>query len=200
MPVKIINPVKCNFLLKNLMNAAFLGQPYITKSLLSGITVANQNQWQTYHNTFQQFTPFFLYHSYIIYSAHVYRNCRKQESEVQQSCLALCDPMDCSLPVASVHVIFQARILEWVSISFPRGSPQPRDRTQVSSTEADSFPSEPPGKPRYIYAQILFVLITEIFLIPVSILHPRQNGSLALTQSWTWKELKSTLSFLRINS
>ena len=43
-----------------------------------------------------------------------------------------CDPVDCSLPVSSVHGIFQARILEWVAISFSRGSSQPRDRTHVS--------------------------------------------------------------------
>ena len=39
----------------------------------------------------------------------------------------LSDPMDCSLPGSSVHGIFQARILEWVAISFFRGSSQPRD-------------------------------------------------------------------------
>ena len=49
-----------------------------------------------------------------------------------QSCLTLCDPMDCSLPGSSVHWIFQARILEWVTISFSRGSSQPRDWTGVS--------------------------------------------------------------------
>ena len=43
---------------------------------------------------------------------------RKKESEVTQSCLTLCDPMDCSLPGPSVHGIFQARVLEWVAISF----------------------------------------------------------------------------------
>ena len=43
-----------------------------------------------------------------------------------------CDPMDCSPPGSSVHSIFQARILEWVAISFSRGSSQPRDQTQVS--------------------------------------------------------------------
>ena len=41
--------------------------------------------------------------------------------------------MDCSLPVSSVHGILQARILEWVSMSFSRGSSQPRDRTQLSA-------------------------------------------------------------------
>ena len=51
---------------------------------------------------------------------------------VTQSCLTLCDPMDCSLPGSSVHGIFQARILEWVAISFSRGSFQPRDRNCVA--------------------------------------------------------------------
>ena len=41
---------------------------------------------------------------------------------VAQSCLTLCDPMNCSPPGSSIHGIFQARILEWVAISFPRGS------------------------------------------------------------------------------
>ena len=44
---------------------------------------------------------------------------------VAQSCPPLCNPMDCSLPGSCVHEIFQARILEWVAISFSRGSSQP---------------------------------------------------------------------------
>ena len=44
----------------------------------------------------------------------------------------LCDPMDGSLPGFSVHGIFQATVLEWIAISFSRGSSQPRARTQVS--------------------------------------------------------------------
>ena len=46
--------------------------------------------------------------------------------------LSHCDPENCSPPGSSVHGIFQARILEWVAISFSRGSSWPRDRTQVS--------------------------------------------------------------------
>ena len=57
-----------------------------------------------------------------------------KESEVAQSCLTLCVPMDCSLPGSSVHGIFQARILGWGAISFSRGSSQPRDWTWVSLT------------------------------------------------------------------
>ena len=41
-------------------------------------------------------------------------------------------PMDCSLPGSSVHGIFQAVVLEWIAISFSRGSSQPRDQTPVS--------------------------------------------------------------------
>ena len=48
---------------------------------------------------------------------------------VSQSCLTLCDPMDCSPPGSSVHGIFQARILEWVAIPLSRGFSPPRDRT-----------------------------------------------------------------------
>ena len=68
--------------------------------------------------------------------------------KVAQSCLTFCDPMDCSIPGFCVLRILQARILEWVAIPFSRGSSQPRDQTQVSCTEGDSLPSEPPGKPK----------------------------------------------------
>src|SRR5574339_1045824 len=42
----------------------------------------------------------------------------KSESEVAQSCPTLRDPMDCSLPGSSIHAILQARVLEWVAITF----------------------------------------------------------------------------------
>ena len=51
----------------------------------------------------------------------------QSESEVAQSCPTLCDPVDCSLPGSSVQWIFQAIVLEWIAISFSRGSSQPRD-------------------------------------------------------------------------
>ena len=61
------------------------------------------------------------------------------ESEVTQSCLTRCDPMDCSLPGSSVHGIFQARVLEWIVISFSSGSSRPRNGTQVSRIVDRSF-------------------------------------------------------------
>ena len=60
-----------------------------------------------------------------------YKDSEQKASKVAQSCLADCDPMDCSLPGSYIHEIFQARELEWVAIAFSRGSSRPRDRTQV---------------------------------------------------------------------
>ena len=51
---------------------------------------------------------------------------------VAQSCLTLCNPMDCRLPGFSVHGILQGRTLEWIAILFSRGTSQPRDCTLVS--------------------------------------------------------------------
>ena len=51
---------------------------------------------------------------------------------VAESYLTLCNPMDCSPPGSSVHGILQARILEWVAISFSRASFQPSYRTCIS--------------------------------------------------------------------
>ena len=56
-----------------------------------------------------------------------------------QSCRTLCNPMDCSLPGSSIHGISQARILEWVAVSFSRGPSPPRDQTRVSCTAGRFF-------------------------------------------------------------
>ena len=55
-------------------------------------------------------------------------------AQLLQSCPTLWDPMDCGSPGSSVHGILQARILEWVTMSSSRGSPQARDQTHVSCT------------------------------------------------------------------
>ena len=65
-------------------------------------------------------------------------------------CPAFWDPVDCSLPGSSVHGISQARILEWVAISFSRGSSPLRDRTCVSCIAGGFFTAEPPGRPPYV--------------------------------------------------
>ena len=50
-----------------------------------------------------------------------------------------CDPMDCSLPGSSVHGILQAGILEWVAISFSRGSSWPKNWNQASGIAGGCF-------------------------------------------------------------
>ena len=63
----------------------------------------------------------------------------KRESEVSQLCPTLSDPMDCSPPGSSVHGIVQARVLQWIAISFSRGSSQPRNQTRVSCIAGRCF-------------------------------------------------------------
>ena len=66
-----------------------------------------------------------------------------------QSCLTLCDPMDCRPPGSSVYGILQARKLEWVSLPSSRGSSPPSDRTCVSCNSCITgkfFTAEPPVK------------------------------------------------------
>ena len=58
--------------------------------------------------------------------------------------------MDCSLPVSSVHGIFQARIMERVAISSSRGSSQPGDPTRISCTGRQILYHRPAGKARHV--------------------------------------------------
>ena len=67
-----------------------------------------------------------------------------KQSEVAQSCSTLCDPVDCSLPGSSIHGILQARILEWVAISFSRDLPNSRIEPGSPALQADALPYEPP--------------------------------------------------------
>ena len=68
-------------------------------------------------------------------------------TKLLQSYMTLCDPVDYSPPGSSVHGILQARTLEWVAISFSRGSSQPRDQAWVSCIAGRFLTTEPPGKP-----------------------------------------------------
>ena len=67
-----------------------------------------------------------------------------------QSCLTLCDPVDCSPPGSSVHGILQARVLEWVAMPSSRGSSWLSNWTYISCVfciAGGFFTTEPPGKP-----------------------------------------------------
>ena len=78
------------------------------------------------------------------------------EVKVTQSCPTLCDHMDCSLPGSSVHGILQAR--HWSGLPFPspRDLPNPGTEARSPALQADSLPSEPPGKPRREEGGLLF--------------------------------------------
>ena len=65
---------------------------------------------------------------------------------VAQSCPTLCDPMDCSSSDSYIHGILQTRILEWVDMLSP-GDLSDAGIQPESSLQADSLPTEPPGKP-----------------------------------------------------
>ena len=80
----------------------------------------------------------------------------------------LWDPMDCSPPDSSVHGIFQARTLEWVVISFCRGSPQLRARTLGSCVSCAG-------------RQILYHCVTTEALSPI----PNPLSGLSRLTAWT---------------
>jgi len=60
---------------------------------------------------------------------------------VAQSCLTLCNSMDCSPPGSSVHGILQARILERVAIPSPGDIPNPEIKPRSPASQADSLPA-----------------------------------------------------------
>ena len=75
----------------------------------------------------------------------------KVKVKVIQSCLTLCDPME-----YTAHGILQARILEWVAVSFSRDLPNPGIKPRSPTLQVDSLPAELPGKP----TSCKFILIT----------------------------------------
>ena len=79
-------------------------------------------------------------------------------AKLPQSCLTLCDPMDCNSPGSSVPQILQARILEWVAIPSSRGSSHPGIESRSPALKADSSPLRNQGSP-YIRNTMWFLLI-----------------------------------------
>ena len=90
-------------------------------------------------------------HTYICIHTHIYTYICMCMCKVTQSYLTLCDPVDCSPPGSSVHGILQARILEWIAMSFSSRSSQPRDRTQVSCIAGRRFILWATGEAIYMY-------------------------------------------------
>ena len=69
------------------------------------------------------------------------------QAKALESCLTLCDLINCSPAGSSVHGILQARILEWVAISISRDLPNPGIKPGSPALQADALFSEPAGKP-----------------------------------------------------
>ena len=82
--------------------------------------------WFLTQQSYLQIWGFFVFISVYVWGCFV------ELCSFAQSCPTLCDPMDIGRPGSNVHEIFQARIMEWVTISFSRVSSQPRNRTSVS--------------------------------------------------------------------
>ena len=107
------------------------------------------------------------------------------ENEVTQSCPTFCNPMNClptpsSLPGSSTHGIFQARILEWVAISFSRGSSSPRDGTHCRQTLPHCRQTLPHCRQTAYHLS-------------------HQGTHQGLPSSWGHKELDTTFSDISIN-
>ena len=83
-----------------------------------------------------------------IYLWHVQRLVHSEsESEVTQSCLTLCDPMDHSIPGSFVHGIFQQKCWSGLPFPSPGDFPNPGTEPGFPALQTDALPSEPPGKP-----------------------------------------------------
>ena len=87
---------------------------------------------------------------------------------VAKLCL-FCDSMDYSPPGSSFHGISQARILEWVGISFSRDSSLPKDWTQVSCIAGEFFTTDPP---KYVCCSVMsYSLRSHDYSLPGSFVH-----------------------------
>ena len=118
---------------------------------------------------------------------------------VTQSCLTLCEPMDYSPPGSSVHGIFQARILEWVAISFSRGIfPTQRLNPGLPHCRQILYPLSHQGLPKFFQ-----IKVTEDKMVgwhhqleghefEQALAVGDGQGSLACYSAWSHKELDTT--------
>ena len=90
-----------------------------------------------YHNTLKKLFYFWFCGSYRDLCPFLLKV--KSESEIIQLCPTLWDPIDCSLWGSSIHGIFQARVMEWVAISFSRDLPGPGIEPRSPTLQADAF-------------------------------------------------------------
>ena len=104
------------------------------------------------------------------------------------SCLTLCNSMGCSPPGSSKHGIFQARILEWVVISYSRGSSQPRDWTHIPYVFCIADGSLPTEYIKVQFSSVQSLSCVQLFVTPWTAAH---QASLSITNSQSLLELMS---------
>ena len=107
-----------------------------------------------------------------------------------------CDPMDCSLPGSFVHGILQARILEWVAISFSRGSSRPRYQTRVSCIAGRFFT---------IWAARKAHLCIHVFILPKTPLlsrlpHNIEQSSMCYTVGPYWLSILNIDVYMSVSN
>ena len=116
---------------------------------------------------------------------------------VSQSCPTLCNPIVCSphpLPVYSVHGIFQARILEWFAISFYKDLANPGIEPGCLALQADSLPSELPGKPFVLNGYTRFYLSIHHLMNNLTIIN---NAAMNIyIQVFLWRYIFSSLEYM----
>ena len=128
---------------------------------------------------------------------------RESESEIAQSCPTLGDPMDCSLRGSSIHGIFQARVLEWVAISFSRGSSRPRDRTWVSHIASRWFyhlshQGSSPANSNPLHIGNQFYLLCQSY--SMGCCRVREDYELELSGKWSWDQLVMSVNGVQCGS
>ena len=106
--------------------------------------------------------------------------------------------MDCRLPNSSIHGIFQARLLEWVAISFSREFSRPRDRTQVSSIAGRRFTiwttREVSSKQETTTTKIQTQSLADRITTSLSLAHQGKNKQMKkLSTNFTQKKFTQTI-------
>ena len=138
--------------------------PWMPHSVLLHTVTSMGNNWLTCRAsaTPPQSSSLFFLSSVNGFDLFPFKHC---SCLVAESCLTLCNPMDCSLPGSSVHGISQARILEWVAISFSRGSSWSRGQTHFSCWAGRFFADEPLGKSLNTVEHLILFLGTSTLII-----------------------------------